>query len=223
MLESWSQDARYALRGLARSPLFTLIAVLSLAVGIGATTSIFTLVNAFLLKPAPGVAAPERLVDVGRTQDGQGFDTFSYPNFLDLRARARTLDGFAVMRVEPQAFSLGTDAGAVSVKGTGVSASWFAVLGARPALGRFFTPDEDRAPGGATVVVLSHRFWQERLGGDPRVVGRTVRLNGAPFTVVGVAQEGFHGTAVLAPELWVPTSVTPRGVDHAAAGLRREF
>ena len=204
MLESWRQDARYALRGLGRSPLFTLIAVLSLAVGIGATTSIFSLVNAFLLKPAPGVAEPERLVDVGRTQDGQGFDTFSYPNYLDLRARARTLDGFAVMRVEPQAMAFGTEAGAESVKGMGVSASWFAVLGARPALGRFFAPDEDRAPGGATVAVLSHRFWQERLGADPRAVGRTIRLNGAPFTVVGVAPEGFHGTTVLAPELWVP-------------------
>ena len=208
MLESWRQDARYALRGLGRSPLFTLTAVLSLAVGVGATTAIFTLTNALLLKPPPGVGAPERLVDVGRTQDGQGFDTFSYPNFLDLRAQTRTLDGFAAVRLEPRAYALGTADGGVAVKGTAVSANYFDVLRARPALGRFFAPDEDREVGGAAVVVLGHRFWRERLGGDRGVIGRTLRLNGTPFTVVGVAGEGFHGTAVLAPELWVPLTAS---------------
>lgn len=208
MLESWRQDARYALRALGRSPLFTITAILSLAIGTGATTAIFTLVNALLLRPPPGIGAPERLVDVGRTRRGQGFDNMSYPNYADYRDRNTTLAGLAAMQVEPRSLSLAGPGGGQAVRGAVVTGNFFDVLQARPAVGRFFLPEEDRVPGAHAVAVLSHRFWQERLGGDAAVVGRTVVLNGSPFTVVGVAAEDFQGPSVIAPDLWVPMMST---------------
>ncbi|HEU4629931.1 MAG TPA: ABC transporter permease [Gemmatimonadaceae bacterium] len=208
MLERWWRDVRHAVRGLRRNPLFTLVAVLSLAVGLGATTAIATLANALLLKPPPGVGAPERVVDLGRTQEGRGFDTFSYPNYLDVRERVRTLSGVAALRPEPQVASLATPGGVVPVQAATVSANYFAVLQARPAMGRFFVAEEGRAPGSAPVVVVSHRFWTERLAGDRAAVGKAIRLNGTPFTVVGVAAEGFHGTNLTAPDLWVPLTAS---------------
>ncbi|HEX6630488.1 MAG TPA: ABC transporter permease [Gemmatimonadaceae bacterium] len=208
MLERSWRDARYAARALRRSPLFTLVAVVSLAIGIGATTAVATLANALLLEPPPGVGTPERVVDVGRTQDGRGFDTFSYPNYRDVRERVRTLAGLAAVRPEPQPVSLATADGVEAVQARSVSANYFDVLQAHPALGRFFVADEDAAPGSATVAVVSHRFWTERLAGDPAAVGRSIRLNGTPFTVVGVAAEGFHGSDLMSPDLWVPLTAS---------------
>lgn len=208
MMEGLLQDLRYGARMLLRSPGFALVAVLSLAIGVGATTAIFTIANALLLKPVPGIGEPERLVDVGRTENGQGFDTFSYPNYLDVRAQARTLDGFAVVNIEPRAYSLDTGDGVAPVQGSPVSGNFFQVLRARPAIGRFFVPEEDRLPSGTPVVVVSHRFWRETLGGDPAAVGSTLRLNGTAFTVVGVASEGFHGPYITAPDFWVPLTAT---------------
>ena len=208
MLERWWREVRSAARALQRSPLFTTVAVLSLGIGIGATTAIATLANALLLKPLPGVGAPEGVVDVGRTQDGRGFDTFSYPNYLDVRERVRTLTGIAAVRPELQAVSLATADGVAPVRAASVSANFFDVLQARPTLGRFFVADEDAAPGSATVAVVSHRFWTERLAGDTGAVGRTVRLNGTPFTVVGVAAPGFHGANLMVPDLWLPLTAS---------------
>ena len=209
MLDSTRQDSRYAARALFRSPLFTLTAVLSVAIGVGATTAIVTLANTLLLRPPPGVGAPERLVNVGRTQNGQGFDNFSYPNFVDYRDGAKTLSGLAAMRMEPQSMSLAGPDGGEAIEGSTVSGTFFDVLQARPAIGRFFLPEEDRTPGTHPVAVLSHKFWRERFGGDTSIVGGRIVLNGSPFTVVGVAREGFQGPFVISPDLWLPIMASP--------------
>ena len=209
MFDTSRQDLRYAARALGKSPLFTLTALLSLAIGIGATTAIVTVANTLLLRPPPGIGDPERVVHIGRTQDGSGFDNFSYPNFVDYRTQTSTLTGIAAMQMEPRSLSLAGPDGGEAVKGSVVSGNFFEVLQAKPALGRFFSPDEDRAPGASPVVVLSHRFWRERFARDPGVIGRTIVLNGSPFTVVGVAEQGFQGPIVLVPDLWAPIMASP--------------
>ena len=223
MLDSCLQDLRYAARLVWRNPLFSLTAALSLAIGIGANTTIFTVANALLFRPPAGVAEPDRLVDIGRTRNGRGFDNASYPNYLDLRARTTTLSGVYAYRIEPQPLSLGGKEGAERIYGGLVSPNYFAALGLHPALGHFFTPDNDasamaaaRAESGASrLVVLSDRFWRRRFDADPSVLGRTVELNGRPFTVVGVAPHDFQGTTILANDVWLPLTaaddVMPRG------------
>jgi predicted permease len=207
MLDLLRQDVRYAARSLARSPLFAIVSVLSIAIGVGATTGIVTLANTLLLRPPPGVGHPERVVTIGRTQEGRGFDNFSYPNFLDFRS-AQSLGGVAAIRVDPQSVSLAGPGGGEPIAMSAVSGNLFEVLEARPALGRFFTMDEDRAPGANPVVVLSHAFWTRRFEADSSVVGRPIVLNGSPFTVLGVAAERFQGPFVLAPDLWVPLTAS---------------
>jgi len=207
MLDLLSQHVRYAARTLRRSPLFAIVSVLSIAIGVGATTAIVTLANTLLLRPPPGVGHPERIVTVGSTRDGRGFDNFSYPNFVDYRA-ARSLSGVAAIRVEPQSASLAGPGGGEPIQISAASGNFFDVLEAHPAAGRFFTMDEDRAPGANPVAVLSHAFWTRRFQADPSLVGRPIVLNGSPFTVVGVAAEGFQGPFVLAPDLWVPLTAS---------------
>ena len=209
MLEAIVQDVRYGLRLLRRSPLFTLTAVLSLAIGIGANTTIFSVASAMLLRPLPGVREPSRLVDIGRTQDGRGFDNSSYPNFRDIRARATTLSGIYAVRLEAQAMGLGGPDGAERIYGTLVSANYFTVLGTTPAAGRLLTDEDDQgAPGSHAVTVISHELWQRRFGGNPAVVGSTVPINGHPFAIVGVAPPGFQGTTVMRTDAWMPISAT---------------
>ena len=213
MLDLLRQDVRYAARALGRSPLFATVSVLSIAIGVGATTGIVTLANTLLLRPPPGVGSPERVVAVGRSTEGRGFDTFSHPTFLDYTA-ARSLSGLAAIRFEPQSVSLAGPGGGEPIEMSAVSGNLFEVLEARPALGRFFTMAEDRAPGADPVVVLSHAFWKTRFDADPNVVGKPIVLNGSPFTVLGIAAEGFQGPFVLAPDIWVPlTATTLLGTD----------
>lgn len=209
MLDRIVQDVRHAARGLRRTPVFSLTAILSLAIGLGATTAIFSLVNTLLLTSPPGLGEPDRLVYLGRTQDGNGFDNFSYLNFVDYRDRNTTLSGLAAMSIEPRNASLAGPNGGEAIDAGIVGGNWFAVLRARPALGRFFLPEEDVTPRSHAVTVLSHRFWQRRFNGDSSIVGTAISINGQPFTVVGVAAEGFHGTTVLRPDLWVPVMATP--------------
>jgi predicted permease len=207
MLESFLQDVRYALRWLRRSPLFAVTAVLSLAIGIGANTAIFSVASALLLRPLPGLASPDRLVDIGRSQDGQGFDNSSYPNYRDLRERMRTVEGVYAMRLEPQPMSLSENGQAERIYGTIVTANYFEILGARPHLGRLLRDDDDKVRGGSPVVVISRELWARRFASDPAVVGRAIMLNGHAFTIVGVASEGFRGTTLLKPDAWVPMSM----------------
>ena len=207
MFDSWLQDLRYAVRLLRRNPLFALTAVLSLAIGIGANTTIFTIANALLFKPPPGVADASRLVDVGRSQDGQGFDNGSYPNYLDIRARNTVFSGIYAYRLGPEPMSLRGKDGAERIYGEMVSTNYFNVLGTPPHIGRLFTSDDSEQPAATPLAVLSHRFWMRRFNGDPAIVGQTLVLNGRPFMVIGVTPEGFHGTTVLTSDLWVPVNM----------------
>ena len=216
MLDSWLHDVRYAVRLLRRNPIFTLTAALSLAIGIGANTTIFTIANALLFRTPPGVADPGRLVDIGRSQNGSGFDTNSYPNYLDIRRRSTSFTDIYAYRLDTQAMSLGTADGAERVFGEIVTSNYFGVLGMRASHGRLFAPEDDDAPGSAPFVVFSHRFWSRHFNADPSIVGRTVDINGTPFTVIGIGPEGFQGTTVLADDLWVPMNMI------AAVNLSRD-
>ena len=207
MFDSWLQDLRYAVRLLRRNPLFALTAVLSLAIGIGANTTIFTIANALLFKPPAGVADASRLVDVGRSQDGQGFDNGSYSNYLDIRARNTVFSGIYAYRLAPEPMSLRGKDGAERIYGEMVSTNYFNVLGTPPHIGRLFTSDDSEQPAATPLAVLSHRFWMRRFNGDPAIVGQTLVLNGRPFMVIGVTPEGFHGTTVLTSDLWVPVNM----------------
>jgi predicted permease len=212
------RDAVHAARLLRRNPLVTVTAVLSLAIGIGANTTVFTVANALLFQPSPGVAEPSRLVDIGGSRSGVGFGPSSYPDYLDIRQRATTVDGVYAYSRFPQPMSVagaGPDGGAESIFGSVVTVHYFTTLGAIPAAGRLFGAGDSDQPGASPVVILSHRFWSRRFNNDPAVVGRTLTLNGHPFTVIGVASEGFHGTGIRALDVWVPmgmvASVTAGG------------
>jgi predicted permease len=208
-LEDAWRDLGHAARLLRRDRLFTLTAVLSLAIGIGANTTIFTVAHAVLFRPPAGVAEPDRLVDIGTRTPGGGFGNSSYPNFLDVRQRTTTLEGVYAYSLFPQAMALGSSGGndaAERIFGTLVSGSYFSVLGAVPAAGRLFNDDEADRLSANAIMVLSHRFWTRRFNGDPAVVGRTMLVNGRPLTIIGVASEGFQGTGIRAGDAWVPVS-----------------
>ena len=210
-LDTLLQDLRYAARLLARNPVFTLTAALSLAIGIGATTTIFTVVNGLLLRSAVGVTDSDgRLVDIVRTQrrGGPSIDPISYPDYLEVRKRATTLDGVYGYQLELQAASLRvSDVGAERVYAGVVTTNYFQVLGVPSVVGRTFGSNDDEEAGASPIAVLSHRFWVRRFDSDPSVVGHTVYLNGYPLTIVGVARAGFLGMTVVAPDLWIPTSM----------------
>jgi len=204
------RDLRRAGRLLRRSPVFTLTATLSLAIGIGATTTISTVVNALLFQPPAGVVESRRLVDIGSSRMRSGFGPSSYPNYFDARQRSTTLDGVYAYSRFPRAMSLGgvgSDVGSESVFASLVTVNYFTVLGVVPAAGRLLSTADGEQPWASPIAVLSHRFWARRFNKDPTIVGRTVTLNGHPFIVVGVASEGFHGTGVRALDLWVPMNM----------------
>src|SRR5438876_775069 len=211
-LDDARRDLRHAGRLLRRDPLFTTTAAVSLAIGIGANTTIFSIVNALLFQPPTGVVEPDRLVDIGSSRSRVGFGPSSYPNYLDVRERAATIgDVYAYSRF-PQAMSFGgagTDAGATSVFSSGVTVNYFTALGATAAAGRLFAAGDSEQPEASPIAVLSHALWTRRFNNDPTVVGRTVPINGHPFTIVGVTAAGFHGTGVRAVDVWVPIKMVP--------------
>jgi predicted permease len=216
---SLGQDLSFAARVLRRSSLFTATAVLSLAVGIAANAAIFSLADALLLRGRPGIADPDRLVDVGRSQDGEGFDNLSYPNYLDFRDRNTVFAGLAAHRFEAGPLGLGSGDGAERIFGSPVSANYFDVLGVRMVQGRGFRPEEDRAGGEDAVAVISFGLWQNRFSQATDVAGRTIRLNGRPFTIVGVTPQGFTGPSFLAPDVWIPLSAYPATTGRDASLL----
>ncbi len=208
-METLWQDVKYGARMLLKNRTATLVAVLTLALGIGATTSIFTIANELLLRPRPGIGAPEELVDVTRSQDGRGSDNMSYPNYADFRDRNTSFSGVLGYRIDPRPVSMNLQGSAERVYAAIVSGNFFSVLQARPALGRFFVAEEDNLGDPRAVVVLSYAFWQQRFSGDPAMVGRELKFNGQSFAVVGVAAQGFRGTMIVAPDAWVPMATTP--------------
>jgi predicted permease len=206
------QDIRYSVRTLVKTPAFTIAAIVSLALGIGANTTIFTLLNTLFLNPLP-VARPSELVAVltvasrNATQFGNLLP-LSYPNLKDFRERNAVLTDLAGYS-PPLALSLsasGVTGEPQRVFAQLVTGNYFDVLGVRPAAGRFFAPDEDRTPGTHPVAVMGYGLWQRRLGGRADIIGQTVALNRRSFTIVGVAPEGFKGvTSMFGPELWLPS------------------
>ena len=197
------QDLRFSFRRLMKSPGFTVVALLSLALGIGANASIFSLVNTVLLRPLPATQ-PEQLVGVYGMVSGQSDVTLiSYPNYTDYRERNEVFTDLLAYRFAPVSLSHGGTN--ERLWGYVVSGNYFDVLGVKPALGRTFTTEEDRTPNSHPVVVLSYGSWQRRFSGDPSIIGKTVLLNNHTFTIIGVAPEDFNGTEVAyAPELWAP-------------------
>jgi predicted permease len=197
-----ARELRYALRTLRRSPAFLFIAIATLAIGIGGATAVFTVIKASLLRALPGVAEPDRLVSIERTQRERTIAEFSYPDFRDLRASATSLAGLAAYNGTSMA--LEDSAGATRAWVSYVSNDFFTVLGVRPAVGRLFGGDDDRADA-SEVVVLSHKLWQGRFGGSLGAIGSTLRLNGHVLTIIGVAPPGFIGGMERYPmELWIP-------------------
>jgi predicted permease len=214
-MASFLQDLKFGARLLAKTPGFTIIAALSLALGIGANTTIFTLVNAVLLNPLP-VEDPSQLVSVWTTDERNagpaafGFLQVSPMNYKDLRDKNEVFSGLAGHTGVALNITGGTGE-PQQIFGEIVTGNYFTVLGAKPLVGRGFLPDEDATPGAKLVCVLGYGEWQKRFGGDASIVGRTITMNGQAFTVVGVMPNGFKGTNVIgAPALWVPYMTYPQ-------------
>ncbi|MGB8541014.1 MAG: ABC transporter permease [Candidatus Acidiferrales bacterium] len=187
-LDSLIQDLRYGGRMLRRNPAFTAIAVLTLALGIGANTAIFSVVNAVLLRPLP-YANPQELIVIKESSQRVGVHSPSYPDFLDWRAQSRTIVRMALLN--NRAFNLSGVAQPENIEGYAVSPNCLSLLGVRPFLGRDFLPSEE-APGAAPVVMLSYALWQSHLGADPDAIGKTITLDGRSFTIIAVLPPGFR-------------------------------
>jgi hypothetical protein len=208
-------DVKYALRWLRRSPGFAAVAILSLGLGIGANTAMFSLVDAVLLRPIP-VSDPDTLVDVfTNSSDGDQYATSSYPDFLDLKAQNTVFSDMTAYSMMFAPLNLGDRARLVM--GHIVTGNHFELLGVRPMLGRGLQPGDDR-PDADRVVVISHRMWRGDFGADPSIVGKTLQLRGQPYTVVGVAPASFTGVVpIIVPELWLPIAfadeIEPAGIN----------
>jgi len=211
-MESLIRDIRHGVRQLRSAPGITAVAVLCIALGVGANTAIFSLVNAILLRPIAGVTDPGELVEVGRNQPpSTEMDTFSYPSFRELDQAADGIVDLAGWTFSSIALS-GENEPEV-ILGMSVTAEYFTVLGLEPARGRFFTAEETPIPGSPALAVISHGLWMRRFGGDPTILGRTLRINGEPAAVIGVAPPGFSGhLAVLSVDAWVPLGMTGAGL-----------
>jgi predicted permease len=198
-------DIRYSFRSLLKNPGLTLAAVLSLGLGIGANTTIFTWVQAVLFRPIPIAADPGSIrIAAMENREGQS-RSWSYPNFTDFRDRATLMD---VVGQDDQTFSIAVDKTAERAWGGLVSGNYFDVMGLTPAAGRFFTAKEDVTPGGHPVAVLSYAYWQRRFAGDPSVIGKQVTINNAPITIIGVAPEAFIGSFLgVSSAAWVPMAM----------------
>jgi macrolide transport system ATP-binding/permease protein len=195
------QDLRFGLRMVRKNPGFTSIAVLTLALGIGANTAIFSLINTVLLRPLP-VSEPERLVEIAAQNNGAIFG-LSYPYYRDFRDQNDVMEGLIAFRFAPM--SLSQNGNNLRLWGYLVSGNYFEVLGVRAIRGRMFTQREDLVPDAHPVAVISYQCWQSRFGGDPNLVGKTITINNHSFTVVGVAPSEFSGTALIfTPEIYVP-------------------
>jgi predicted permease len=216
MFDRSSRHLRHAVGLLVHSPLVTLVATASLAIGIGANVAVFTAANALLFARTPGVADPDRLVDIGRSTRGRGFDTVSYVTYSDLRDRNAVFSGIYAARFEARAISLGVAGGADRAYAQQVSASFFDVLGMQPATGGVFHALDERPGVPLRSVVLSHGFWRRYFHGNPEIAGREILINGDRFVVIGVAAEGFQGTTIVAPDLWMPLTAYARATpdDH---------
>ena len=202
-METLFQDVRYSVRALRNSPGFAVIAVLTLALGIGANTTIFSWINSTLLNPIPGVKDTSRIVMPFLGTEPADPNVFSYPDYVDLRDRNHSFEGLAATSMEP--VDLTGHGKPERVWGCLVSANYFDVLGLHPILGRGFVPADDQKPLGAPYAVISYRFWQTHFGGDRGIIGRTINLDQHPYAIIGVTPPLFQGNQTgLRVEIWVP-------------------
>ncbi len=233
-MQAFWQDVRYGIRTLARRPGFTIVAALTLALGIGANTAVFSFVNALFLRPM-NVPQGDRIVrfyGVGlpgvRSSDhgpggaqGQHFDVFSYPNYADVRDRSRVFAALAAH--QNVTVSLSTEGDSENTPAELVTGNYFSVFTVSPALGRALQPSDDVSEGAHPLAVISHGLWKRRYGASPDVLGRVLHINGHPYTIVGVMPESFRGTfEAYSTDLWVPLAmhgqVRPRGLSRERRG-----
>jgi predicted permease len=207
-------DLRLTARLLTRAPLFTLLVVTAVAVGVGGVATVFSALNAIVLRPLPGTSDGSRLVLIDRrTPDSSEGVSASYEFYRHIAGTTQTLDGVAAWSRVALTISRGGPGHAVA--GTIVSGNYFSVLGLRPAAGRFFLPEEDTLPVAHPVIVVSHDFWRSQLNADPASIGAELTVNGRPYRLIGVAPEGFHGVFTpLKLDAWVPLAMQP----HVRAG-----
>ncbi len=200
LIQEVRQDVRYSLRTLVKNPGFTVLVVLCLALGIGATSTIFSLANMLLFRELP-IDKPAEVVAINR---GLGVaPPGSYPDYVDYRDNNKSLSGLAATSITPLNFSSGAQTEVVP--GEIVTGNYFTVLGVKAAKGRTFLPEEDKIPGANPVAVISHRFWISRFNADPNLIGKTMTLNGQSFTIIGIAPEQFTGSMVMfSVDMWVP-------------------
>jgi predicted permease len=218
-MSSFWRDLRYAARTLANSPGFTIIAIVTLGLGMAVNTTVFSVINGMLLRPLP-VPHAEQITVLALQQAGTpGVQKFSYPDYLDIRSQT---DSFS------EVFGFRATLGALAVDGKGehcllsrVTGNYFSALGIKPALGRLILPTEGQTPGADSVVVLGYSYWQKRFGGAPDVIGKQVAINEHPATIVGVTPKGFHGTyAIVDMDGFVPLSAPLGGQDDPEKSVR---
>ena len=202
-MNSFWQDVRYSLRMIAKAPGYAAIAILTLALGIGANTTIFSWINSTLLNPIPGLASPSEVVALSLGRGSDNPFPFTYPDFEAMRDGQQSFVGITAANIAPM--SLTGKGKPERVWGMVASANYFDLLGVRPILGRGFLPEEDTKPGGAPVAVISYRLWQTHFGANPDVVGQTLEINQHPYTIVGVTPAVFQGSQTgLRSEIWIP-------------------
>lgn len=220
ILESLRQDLRYGLRTLRKNPGFTAVALLALAIGLGANTAVFNLADSLLFERLP-VPDAEQMVRLYGSSDQQKFDSFSYANYLDLRDRSKNLSGLAAHQSLPLTITSGEEP--EDAEGEIVSGNYFDVMRIPASIGRTLLPEDDRTPGAHAVAVIGTAFWKRHFGSDPAAVGKTLVINSHPFTVVGVVPESFKGTfPTFRTDIWLPLmmyeQVRPRGINITNRG-----
>lgn len=214
MIETLLQDLRYSVRRLRKAPSFALLVVLILALGIGANTAIFTVVDAVLLKPLP-YPQPDKIVAASLTvkQDPATRSPYGIADFLAAQTRQASFTAFAAVSQPGDSITYTGGREALQIHGTMATADFFSVLGINPLLGRTFAPDDDR-PGHDCVVVLSHAFWQQHFGADPQAIGRPITLDGASYTIIGVMPSNFHFGPRDNDDVWPVLQLAPRNVRY---------
>jgi predicted permease len=220
-LEELLQDLRYGARMLMKKPGFTVVAVLTLGLGIGANTAIFSLVNTVLLRPLP-IAQPEQVVTLNNGLPGRAsFPLMGYVEYKDYRDRNQALAGLAAFSAAP--VSLSSNGINERVWSYHVTGNYFSLLGVGASLGRVIAPEDDLTPGGHPVVMLAYQCWQKRFGADPQIIGRSALIGGRNYTVIGVTPPEFRGTELSGnPELWFPMMMRP-GIEGVSGSLNRRF
>src|SRR5471032_2319600 len=200
------RDARDAWRAIARMPVLAAVIVLSVGVGIGVNTTVFSWIEAVVYRPIPGVVESGSFQFVEPRTETGGYPAASWLEYRDVRERLRSFRDLVAFRMVP--LYVGDPGRTERSYGQLVSGNYFAALGLEPALGRFFRPDETERPGGPPVIVISYDYWQTHFAGAPAALGQAIRVNDQPFTIVGVAPRDFQGTVLaLSFDLWLPATL----------------